>query len=583
MHTFSRHGGRSDGGRHSLTADPEAKDRSAMRWHVSTLRREPNAPTPSPMRQVQAGRDNSTAEIGHLSGQPNHSTSPLSILIGWQRIGFRGYVVQQRRLERRLIVRALIEQLRLEQQDLNCLLIVADNVASDQWRSYLQFDGQLPLGWLVVTAAELIGSNGTVDPRTVVVADELDAYLDEHVTASLNGARCLLGLCASPRGLSDAPSLRRYIGRPIESYQSSTTLDLSSLIEQADENDDADSSGDADSDIWREQLFKLKDPQDLLGYYLIQTQKYALLSSEEVVQLAKQIEAGVLAAALLAGSPEFHRRRKYSTDDELRELVELGNAAMERFLVSNLRLVYSIARRYSRRMEIMDLIQEGNLGLIRAVQKFDYTKGYKFSTYATWWIRQAISRAIADKTYTIRIPVHQHESDHWIVDEWRRRSTEGESTSVTDIAAALEAAPDAIADALRRHLPLLSLDLMAEEGIDLVDREGSEIAYEQVVFDSLKLQIHAVLETLPDREAGVIRMRFGLLDGKARTLDEIGSAYGVTRERIRQIETKAFNKLREPSLSQILSDYYDFGFIPPSSEAAEGRKTGGSIRAKRTS
>jgi RNA polymerase sigma factor (sigma-70 family) len=557
----------------AMATDSEATDRPVTRWRVQAPWRGPELPAPT-------NPDIAAAPNGRGPGGGADSTSALAILSGWQRVGFRGYVVQQRRLERRLVVRTLFEQVGQVQQALDGLLIVADDVALEQWCRYLEIQGGLPGGWSVVTAAALLSSDGPVDAGTVVIADELDTYLDEHVAAALNRARGILGLCASPRGLSDAPSLRRYIGRPIDSAQPPTTLDLSSIFEQAAATDGADATDDADSDVWREQLFTVQDPQDFLGYYLTQTQKYALLSPTEEVRLAKQIEAGVLAAVLLAEPPESDWRRSHPADNELHELVRLGDAAMERFLVSNLRLVYSIARRYSRRMEIMDVIQEGNLGLIRAVQKFDYTKGYKFSTYATWWIRQAITRAIADQAYAIRIPVHLHESDSPVVNEWRRRTAEGESTAAVDIAAALEMAPDDITETLRRHRPPFSLDLMAEQDIDVVDPDDSEIAHEQVTFGLLQEQIEAVLETLSEREAGVVRMRFGIVDGEYMTLEEIGKVYGLTRERIRQIESKTLLKLQHPSRSQVLYDYFDRGFTPKPSEADEC-ESGDAVGAQR--
>lgn len=302
-----------------------------------------------------------------------------------------------------------------------------------------------------------------------------------------------------------------------------------------------------------ESLTKVKDPSDALGDYLLQAQRVQLLSATQEYDLARRIEAGVLAEEQL--ETNISLPKAYA--EELQWITEDGRRAKERFVLANLRLVYSIARKYSRRMDIMDVVQEGNLGLIRAVEKFDCTKGFKFSTYATWWIRQSISRAIADHAYTIRLPVHLHESDGTVMSELRRRQREDQATSPRLIAEALNMDVAEVEKTIARHQHPLSLEALAEAGIDIVEPWLSDEADEYVSSVLLQEQLHAVLDTLSERESGVISMRFGLTDGQPKTLDEIGKVYGVTRERIRQIETKTMSLLRHPSRSQVLRDYLE--------------------------
>ncbi|HET9873187.1 MAG TPA: sigma-70 family RNA polymerase sigma factor [Propionibacteriaceae bacterium] len=478
----------------------------------------------------------------------------LSVLSHWQRAGYRGYTIAERQLDRRLIVQTLIARMAVDKLIVPGRLIVADEVTQDRWKRELFTNDSSPSArWTVQTASTLLAGDSRVEPSCVVVADELDAYLDDHLAATVKGARALLGLCGSPRGLNDALSLRKYIGPALNTEGPGGTFDVVALAERrADTADEPTPATEA-----REQLLTVNDPGDLLGFYLTASQKFPLLSADEEIRLAKQIEAGVLAEALRHGNPDVRLRRRRPDLDELDVLIEEGSRAKEHFLTSNLRLVYSIARKYSRRMDIMDAIQEGNLGLIRAVEKFDYTKGYKFSTYATWWIRQTISRALADTANFIRLPVHLHESDAPVVNEWRRRQSDGKSTKPGDIAAALELHPDDVEKIIRRHTPPYSLEQLAEANIDVVDPLSANEAEDQVMFGLLQEQLHEVLDTLSEREAGVIAMRFGLIDGQAKTLDEIGKVYGVTRERIRQIEGKTLAMLRHPMRSSALRPYLD--------------------------
>lgn len=494
----------------------------------------------------------------HRGRRPGASvTDPsaaLAVLNSWQNAGHRGYTVAEKRLDRRQIVQTLIAQMAAERVRLPGLLIVADDVAQERWeRDLSSYDGSPLDYWAVRTAAAVVAEGSRVEPSCVVVADELEVYLDDDLAAAVAGSRGLLGLCSSPRGLGDAVSLRKFIGRTLDRAGSAGRFDAAALAEQPVRIPD-NPEPDAEA---REQLLTVNDPGDLLGFYLTASQKMSLLGADEEIQLAKRIEAGVLAEALRNGSPDVRWPRQRPSVDELDVLVEQGRAAKERFLTSNLRLVYSIARKYSRRIDIMDAIQEGNLGLIRAVEKFDYKKGYKFSTYATWWIRQAITRAIADTTAVIRIPVHLHDSDAPVLNEFRRRKAELEDSSAEAIATTTGIDLDVVEAALARHRQPLSLEVLSENDIDVVETSLSDAPHDQVSFGLLQEQLEAVLDTLSEREAGVVSMRFGITDGQQKTLDEIGKVYGVTRERIRQIESKTMSKLRHPSRSDVLRDYLE--------------------------
>ncbi|MEE1926638.1 RNA polymerase sigma factor [Streptomyces sp. TRM 70351] len=294
--------------------------------------------------------------------------------------------------------------------------------------------------------------------------------------------------------------------------------------------------------------------------YLKQIGKVPLLNAEQEVELAKRIEAGLFAEDKLAGADKLAPKLKR----ELEIIAEDGRRAKNHLLEANLRLVVSLAKRYTGRgMLFLDLIQEGNLGLIRAVEKFDYTKGYKFSTYATWWIRQAITRAMADQARTIRIPVHMVEVINKLARVQRQMLQDlGREPTPEELAKELDMTPEKVVEVQKYGREPISLHTpLGEDGDsefgDLIEDSEAVVPADAVSFTLLQEQLHSVLDTLSEREAGVVSMRFGLTDGQPKTLDEIGKVYGVTRERIRQIESKTMSKLRHPSRSQVLRDYLD--------------------------
>ncbi|MDG9703396.1 RNA polymerase sigma factor [Streptomyces sp. DH37] len=294
--------------------------------------------------------------------------------------------------------------------------------------------------------------------------------------------------------------------------------------------------------------------------YLKQIGKVPLLNAEQEVELAKRIEAGLFAEDKLANSDKIAPKLKR----ELEIIAEDGRRAKNHLLEANLRLVVSLAKRYTGRgMLFLDLIQEGNLGLIRAVEKFDYTKGYKFSTYATWWIRQAITRAMADQARTIRIPVHMVEVINKLARVQRQMLQDlGREPTPEELAKELDMTPEKVVEVQKYGREPISLHTpLGEDGDsefgDLIEDSEAVVPADAVSFTLLQEQLHSVLDTLSEREAGVVSMRFGLTDGQPKTLDEIGKVYGVTRERIRQIESKTMSKLRHPSRSQVLRDYLD--------------------------
>ncbi|MFH7324086.1 RNA polymerase sigma factor [Aeromicrobium sp. JJY06] len=294
--------------------------------------------------------------------------------------------------------------------------------------------------------------------------------------------------------------------------------------------------------------------------YLKQIGKVALLTAAEEVELAKRIEAGLFAEEKLAKSKRVADKLR----EELDWIIIDGRRAKNHLLEANLRLVVSLAKRYTGRgMLFLDLIQEGNLGLIRAVEKFDYTKGFKFSTYATWWIRQAITRAMADQARTIRIPVHMVEVINKLARVQRQMLQDlGREPTPEELAVELDMTPEKVVEVQKYGREPISLHTpLGEDGDsefgDLIEDSEAIVPADAVSFTLLQEQLHAVLDTLSERESGVVSMRFGLTDGQPKTLDEIGKVYGVTRERIRQIESKTMSKLRHPSRSQVLRDYLD--------------------------
>ena len=294
--------------------------------------------------------------------------------------------------------------------------------------------------------------------------------------------------------------------------------------------------------------------------YLKAIGRVRLLTAEEEVTIALRIEAGLFADHLLQRA-EVHQG---ASTRELELIAADGRRAKDHLLEANLRLVVSIAKKYTGRgMLFLDLIQEGNAGLIRAVEKFDYSKGFKFSTYATWWIRQAITRGMADQARTIRIPVHMVEIINKLARVQRHLfQTLGREPLPEELAKELDMTPEKVVEVQKYGREPISLQTpLGEEGDsqfgDLIEDSEAMVAIDAVSFTLLREQLGRVLDTLSEREAGVVTMRFGLTDGQPKTLDEIGKVYGVTRERIRQIESKTMSKLRHPSRSQTLRDYLD--------------------------
>ena len=340
-----------------------------------------------------------------------------------------------------------------------------------------------------------------------------------------------------------------------------------------DEDDDGSSVWDEDESAALRQARKdaeLTASADSVRAYLKQIGKVALLNAEQEVSLAKRIEAGLYATyrmeqmeeAYAAGDKDAKLTPAVKRD--LRAIARDGRKAKNHLLEANLRLVISLAKRYTGRgMAFLDLIQEGNLGLIRAVEKFDYTKGYKFSTYATWWIRQAITRAMADQARTIRIPVHMVE----VINKLGRIQREllqdlGREPTPYELSKEMDITEEKVLEIQQYAREPISLDqTIGVEGDshlgDFIEDSEAVVAVDAVSFTLLQDQLQDVLHTLSDREAGVVKLRFGLTDGMPRTLDEIGQVYGVTRERIRQIESKTMSKLRHPSRSQVLRDYLE--------------------------
>jgi len=325
--------------------------------------------------------------------------------------------------------------------------------------------------------------------------------------------------------------------------------------------DESWASGEDDEDLPAARVTAAGATADPVKDYLRQIGKVPLLTAGQEVELAKRIEAGLFADQKLA---EVSHCLSADARIDLEQVADDGRRAKNHLLEANLRLVVSLARRYTGRgMLLLDLIQEGNLGLIRGVEKFDHTKGYKFSTYATWWIRQAITRAMSDQARTIRLPAHMAEAISKVA-RVQRQMLQGLGREPTpmELAAELDMTPEKVVqvqkygrEPISLHTPL-GQDGDGELGDLIEDSEAIEPG-EAVSFTLLQEQLSSVLGTLSEREAGVVAMRFGLTDGQPKTLEEIGQVYGVTRERIRQIESRSMSKLRHPSRSQVLRDYLD--------------------------
>ena len=345
---------------------------------------------------------------------------------------------------------------------------------------------------------------------------------------------------------------------PVEEAEGAAPTDAKAPGEGGD--DEIFVFGDDDEDLPAAVVAVAGATADPVKDYLKQIGKVPLLNAEQEVELAKRIEAGLFAEEKLAEGYDLSVDQRI----DLEWIAEDGRRAKNHLLEANLRLVVSLAKRYTGRgMLFLDLIQEGNLGLIRAVEKFDYTKGYKFSTYATWWIRQAITRAMADQARTIRIPVHMVEVINKLARVQRQMLQDlGREPTPEELAVELDMTPEKVVEVQKYGREPISLHTpLGEDGDsefgDLIEDSEAIQPGEAVSFTLLQEQLHSVLDTLSEREAGVVSMRFGLTDGQPKTLDEIGKVYGVTRERIRQIESKTMSKLRHPSRSQVLRDYLD--------------------------
>jgi RNA polymerase primary sigma factor len=378
-----------------------------------------------------------------------------------------------------------------------------------------------------------------------------------------------------PDGLVEEPEDLEAVDIPADAELEEVPLDADAETEvEVEDAAEEPAEGESAEFTWDEEESEAlrqarKDAEmtasaDSVRAYLKQIGKVALLNAEEEVDLAKRIEAGLYATERLRQLEIAGEKLPLQQRRDLSWVVRDGERAKNHLLEANLRLVVSLAKRYTGRgMAFLDLIQEGNLGLIRAVEKFDYTKGYKFSTYATWWIRQAITRAMADQARTIRIPVHMVE----VINKLGRIQREllqdlGREPTPEELAKEMDITPDKVLEIQQYAREPISLDqTIGDEGDsqlgDFIEDSEAVVAVDAVSFTLLQDQLQSVLHTLSEREAGVVKLRFGLTDGQPRTLDEIGQVYGVTRERIRQIESKTMSKLRHPSRSQVLRDYLD--------------------------
>ncbi|MHB1009346.1 MAG: RNA polymerase sigma factor [Propionibacteriaceae bacterium] len=386
------------------------------------------------------------------------------------------------------------------------------------------------------------------DDETPSIVEALSGATEKTIAFVRDGEDVVLTVGGKKRGLEDVDD-------------TAFEPEKEAVVEKEITEDEGFSLSDADdADEPEQQVMAAGATADPVKDYLKQIGKVALLNAEQEVELAKRIEAGLFADERLNDVNPV----KPSDVEDYEWIATDGRRAKNHLLEANLRLVVSLAKRYTGRgMLFLDLIQEGNLGLIRAVEKFDYTKGYKFSTYATWWIKQAITRAMADQARTIRIPVHMVEVINKLARVQRQMLQDlGREPTPEELAKELDMTPEKVVEVQKYGREPISLHTpLGEDGDsefgDLIEDSEAVVPADAVNFTLLQEQLHDVLDTLSEREAGVVSMRFGLTDGQPKTLDEIGKVYGVTRERIRQIESKTMSKLRHPSRSQVLRDYLD--------------------------
>jgi RNA polymerase primary sigma factor len=407
-------------------------------------------------------------------------------------------------------------------------------------------------------------------------------HVDSHSLVPRDcSARLSLTPGSSARALDGAPWPRftdpaiefAALSGPVTGFLVGVEVEVGEITMEAEEAEAASGPGSEDF-VWDEEesgalrqarkAAELSASADSVRAYLKQIGKVALLKAEEEVELAKRIEAGLYATERIRRAEDQSEEVFPQLRRDLRWIVRDGEWAKNHLLEANLRLVVSVAKRYTGcGMPFLDVIQEGNFGLIRAMEKFDYTKGYKFSTYATWWIRQAITRAMADQARTVRIPVHMAE----VINKLGRMKREllqdlGREPTLEELAKEMDITPNKVLEIQQYARVPISLDqAIGDEGDsqlgDFIEDSEAVIAIDAVSFTLLQDQLQRVLATLSEREAGVVRLRFGLTDGQPRTLEEIGQVYGVTRERIRQIEAKTMSKLRHPSQTRVLRDYLD--------------------------
>ncbi|MFJ3234514.1 RNA polymerase sigma factor [Streptomyces sp. NPDC086787] len=411
----------------------------------------------------------------------------------------------------------------------------------------------------------------TTRKATATTAAPVASAADEDIEAAEEAAPAKKA--AAKKATAKKAVAKKTVAKKTAAKKTTAKKDDAELLEEevleeakgAEEPEGAESAGfvlsdEDEDDAPAQQVAAAGATADPVKDYLKQIGKVPLLNAEQEVELAKRIEAGLFAEDKLANADKLAPKLKR----ELEIIAEDGRRAKNHLLEANLRLVVSLAKRYTGRgMLFLDLIQEGNLGLIRAVEKFDYTKGYKFSTYATWWIRQAITRAMADQARTIRIPVHMVEVINKLARVQRQMLQDlGREPTPEELAKELDMTPEKVIEVQKYGREPISLHTpLGEDGDsefgDLIEDSEAVVPADAVSFTLLQEQLHSVLDTLSEREAGVVSMRFGLTDGQPKTLDEIGKVYGVTRERIRQIESKTMSKLRHPSRSQVLRDYLD--------------------------